>query len=359
MARAADLILFCCSNQPSDRLLSSDGYKAIQSILPLGLACAIVLAVPSKSRAQKHQHLRPQERLASIKLIKTSLSQFLSDDLSVMLVDTLGDAIQVVQRLTKLAYKPKIWKLQRPYIVSESATIYSQKDISLIFDSCIVKVDGFLRSQGISASKAIHIPGAGDFLLYKITGPRDLQSIDIPKVKNNSLSNNDGTMDGFLLDLSTNRNRESFSKKNTLSYFKNTTLWERKTQKEKNSRISGRKYVSMSNIVSESNLSVKFHDIGCKFDFFNSGMQKSLEKTNFDFSHVDIPVYITAFFRFLRYRGLRSLRIFSWDFIKSLPSQYLKLFLISFEQFQLITCILIRCLKMQLKSYNQRHIVMF
>lgn len=101
----------------------------------------------------------------------------LGGDHRVMNLDTLQDAVQVVRTITELPPSLPMWRQQRPFLMAEAARLVSGSSASTSAPGeepkVSLSIDGFVRALGISANQAVHVPGAGDFLMTHISAPED------------------------------------------------------------------------------------------------------------------------------------------------------------------------------------------
>lgn len=80
-------------------------------------------------------------------------------------VDTPDDCQQLIRHLAEHPVAPPLWRQQRPALLVEQASYQAETGTLCL--------NAYVRYAGLSANQLVTIPGAGDFQIAKITGPRD------------------------------------------------------------------------------------------------------------------------------------------------------------------------------------------
>merc|ERR1712113_37020 len=117
-----------------------------------------------------------EQKYYSNKDLIKSISVILADSY-VINFDSVKDAVLIIILLAKNHNQQPKWRQYRPYILAESAMIYTQNISYNHSTEYSLKITGFLRSSGISFFMILKIPGIGIFQISKITSLKDLNKI--------------------------------------------------------------------------------------------------------------------------------------------------------------------------------------
>ncbi|KQK18356.1 hypothetical protein BRADI_1g41930v3 [Brachypodium distachyon] len=161
LAKVADLLAFVVSANSlyvgdSSSPIDEFGSQCLSVFRAMGLPSTAVFIRDLPSDTKSRQELK--------KATVSFLSPELPEDTKFYAAETKDDLHKFMWLFKEQHLSSPHWRNQRPYVMSEEASIKPGDSIGL----CTLIVSGYLRAHNLSVNQLVHVSGAGDFQLGEI-----------------------------------------------------------------------------------------------------------------------------------------------------------------------------------------------
>ncbi|GAB4814739.1 hypothetical protein N2152v2_001785 [Parachlorella kessleri] len=167
LGKAAEVVLLAVPGDEHAQVIDSQGQMALAVLRALGLPTVVGLV--QAPTGQGHKNLL-KERSAAKKHAAVAFAEQVAGDHKLMAADGLQDFKQVLRHLSDSTHNVPLWRQQRPTVMAEAAEFEAAPENPSLGT---LLLRGYIRGLGLSVNQAVHIPGAGDFLLSHISGPAE------------------------------------------------------------------------------------------------------------------------------------------------------------------------------------------
>jgi pre-rRNA-processing protein TSR1 len=188
IGKTAEIVICVLSGKIHTIPIDKEGETALAILRSMGLPsmvtsfqCGTVANIKEKSAAKKR--------------VSEELVRHLAGDHRYFAVDTPTDFRQLTRHLVEATHTKPLWRQQRAQVLVESV----EYSLSEQMEGSIGKLllTGYLRSNELSASQAIHVPGAGDFQLEMIEA---CSRVDQRRLDQKSAAENQGSVMNASMD---------------------------------------------------------------------------------------------------------------------------------------------------------------
>ena len=184
LGRAADVLLLLVPGSERALAVDAEGALAMRVLRAMGLpTCVGVVACGGGAGSGAAAAASMKERSAAKKRAEKALAAHLpGGELRLLHGDSAADAGQLLRHLGDAAPRAPLWRRSRAAVMVQEAAFAldppvangdQQQQQQQQQPSGTLRLTGYVRGAGLSANQLVTLPGAGDFRLLAIEGPRD------------------------------------------------------------------------------------------------------------------------------------------------------------------------------------------